>query len=549
MSAQTVFLSSNRLLALALFLLACLVMLPVLVVSSNIFLGSYDVWSHLYATVLKDYLSNSLLLVLGVGIGVLLIGVPTAWLVSIYDFPGRKLFSWAMLLPLAMPAYIIAYTYTGLLDFAGPVQSSLRYVTGWQYGDYWFFNIHSLTGAMLMLTLVLYPYVYLLARTAFIEQSPSILEVAQTLGNNRTRGLWLVALPMARPAIVAGVSLALMETLADYGTVKYFGISTFTTGIFKAFYGFGDIAAAAQLSGILLLFVAALVFIERYSRRQSRYYQSKGKAVRRLCLQGRSAFLATLFCLMPLLFGFIIPVLQLAYWTLLESEIDFAFVSLAWNSFYLAFLAGLIVVFCGLLLAYAKRLFNRPLQNSAIAMAGMGYALPGTVIAIGVLIPLAALDHWLIDKAKTYLSMDIGLLLSGTLFALLFAYLVRFLTVSMNTVESGLQKITPSVDAAGRLMGYKPLEILRLLHFPLLKGSLLTAFLIVFVDVLKELPATLILRPFNFNTLAVKAYELASDERLVDAAPASLLIVLVGLLPVILLSRSINRSMQYVNKQ
>ncbi len=516
------------------------------VIVATVFTGSFDVWHHLAETVLWDYLSNSLLLLLGVGAGVLIIGVPAAWLVSVCDFPGRKFFTWALLLPLAMPAYIIAYTYTGLLDFAGPVQTLLRDITGWQYGEYWFFNIRSLPGAVIMLTLVLYPYVYLLARAAFLEQSPSILEVGRTMGYGNRLGMLRLALPMARPAIVTGLTLALMETLADYGTVQYFGVSTFTTGIFRTFYGFGDVAAAAQLASVLLGFVVLLMALERYSRKQARYHTVKGHSVRRICLSKGKALLAIWVCAFPLLFGFFIPAVQLLYWSLFEAVIGESFAALAWNSFYLAFIAACIAVSFALVLAYVKRLYERKkLIRVAVTVSGTGYALPGTIIAIGVLISFSWLDHHLIDIAKKWFDIDIGLLLSGTLVALLFAYTVRFLAVSLGSIESGLQKIKPNVDHAAQLLGYKPFQVLRKIHMPLLKGSVLTAFLIVFVDVLKELPATLILRPFNFNTLAVRAYELASDERLIDAAPASLLIVLVGLIPVILLSRSITVS----NKQ
>jgi iron(III) transport system permease protein len=480
---------------------------------------------------------------LGVGVGVLIIGVPAAWLVSVCDFPGRKFFTWALLLPLAMPAYIIAYTYTGLLDFAGPVQTLLRDLTGWQYGDYWFFNIRSLPGAIIMLTLVLYPYVYLLARAAFLEQSPSILEVGRTMGYGNSLGMLRLALPMARPAIVTGLTLALMETLADYGTVQYFGVSTFTTGIFRTFYGFGDAAAAAQLASVLLGFVVLLMALERYSRHQARYHSVKGRSVNRITLTKSRALIAIGVCALPLLFGFCIPAGQLLYWSFFEAVIGDSFVSLAWNSFYLAFVAALIAVTSALILGYAKRSYERKkIVKAAVTIAGTGYALPGTIIAIGVLISFAWLDHHLIDFIKKWFEIDVGLLLSGTLVALLFAYTVRFLAVSLGSIESGLQKIKLNVDNAAQLLGYKPFQVLRKIHMPLLKGSVITAFLIVFVDVLKELPATLILRPFNFNTLAVRAYELASDERLIDAAPASLLIVAVGLLPVILLSRSITVS-------
>ncbi len=525
-------------------LVAILLMLPIVVIAGFVFSGSVELFSHLYQTVLLDYISNSLLLMLGVGGGVLLLGIPSAWLTSVCDFPGRRIFTWALLLPLAVPAYIIAYTYTGLLDYAGPVQTLIRDLTGLGYGEYWFFEVRSLGGAILMLALVLYPYVYLLSRAAFLEQSASTLEVSRTLGYNQWQGLFRLALPLARPAIIAGLTLALMETLADYGTVQYFGVNTFTTGIFRTFYGFGDSAAASQLAAFLLGFVALLVLVEKYSRRKARYHSSaefKAKA-KLIELTGMKAVVAFLICLVPVLFGFLIPAGQLAYWSFTQADLsDGAFLSLAWNSFYLAFLAALIAVGFALLLAYAKRLKPSPAVRISVATAGMGYALPGTIIAVGVIIPFAWMDHRLIDLARTGLGIDLGLILSGTLVALLFAYTVRFLAVSLGAVQSGLDKIKPSLDGAARTLGCSPMQVLRQIHVPLMRSSVLTALLIVFVDVLKELPATLILRPFNFNTLAVRAFELASDERLVDAAPASLLIVVVGLLPVILLSRSISK--------
>lgn len=519
-----------------------LMALPLLVIIGFVFTGSADVFSHLYETVLSDYITNSLLLMLGVGFGVLLLGIPTAWLTSVCDFPGRKVFAWALLLPLAVPAYIIAYTYTGLLDYAGPVQTAIRDITGLGYGEYWFFEIRSLTGAILMLALVLYPYVYLLSRAAFLEQSASTLEVSRTLGYNQWQGLFRLALPLARPAIIAGLTLALMETLADFGTVKYFGVSTFTTGIFRTFYGFGDSVAAAQLAAFLLGFVALLVLVEKYSRRKARYHSSaefKAKA-KLIELKGGKAVVAFLICLLPVLFGFLIPAAVLGYWSLTQADLsDGSFLELAWNSFYLAFLAALIAVGFALLLAYAGRLSPSKGVKFSIAAAGMGYALPGTIIAVGVIIPFAWFDHQLIAAAKSWFGVDLGLVLSGSIIALLFAYTVRFLAVSLGSVQSGLGKIKPSLDGAARTLGCSPFQVLKQIHVPLMRSSVLTALLIVFVDVLKELPATLILRPFNFNTLAVRAFELASDERLVDAAPASLLIVIVGLLPVILLSRSI----------
>jgi len=523
---------------------AALLMLPVLVILSYLIKADGALWQHMLETVLSDYLVNSLLLLLGVGSGVLLLGVPTAWLTSMCDFPGRRWLSWALLLPLAVPAYIIAYTYTGLLDFAGPVQTWIRHISGLGYGDYWFFEIRSLGGAIVMMSLVLYPYVYLMARAAFLEQSVSSIEVGCSLGYSRWRALWSLALPMARPAIVAGLSLALMETLADYGTVQYFGVSTFTTGIFRTFYGYGDTAAAAQLAASLLAFVILLVMLERYSRRRARYHSAAESRARAdlIPLSGSKALLALIICLVPLGFGFVIPAGQLLWWAVFEAEpLGWEFVSLAWNSFSLAFLAALVAVTLAILLAYAQR--ARPIKpvRGVLAMSGFGYALPGTIIAIGVLIPLAWIDHRIIELFEAWGWDSPGLVLSGSLIALLFAYTVRFLAVALGSVQAGLEKIKPSLDYAGRSMGHSPLAILRKIHVPLMRSSVLTAVLIVFVDVLKELPATLILRPFNFNTMAVRAYELASDERLVDAAPASIMIVLVGLIPVLLLHASIAR--------
>ena len=521
---------------------ALLLALPVLVILTNVLTGQANVWQHLIETVLADYISSSLLLMLGVGAGSLLLGVPTAWLTSVCRFPGHKWLAWALLLPLAVPAYIIAYTYTGLLDFAGPVQTLIRNLTGLSYGEYWFFEVRSLPGAIVMLSLVLYPYVYLMSRAAFLEQSANTLEVSRSLGYSHTRSFFKLALPLARPAIVAGVTLALMETLADYGTVKYFGVTSFTTGIMRTFNGFGDAAAASQLASVLLLFVTCLILLERYSRRRISYHSSgiRKASNRKIELTKKQGMFAAFVCFLPVFLGFIVPGLQLTYWAVFSSEgIDSSFIQLAWNSLYLAALAAFIAVILALILAYASRLNKRKAVQASVTVAGLGYALPGTIIAIGIIIPFAWLDHKIIAWIQDVFEVRFGLILSGTLFALLFAYTVRFMAVSLGAVQSGLGKITPSLDAAGRSLGYKPMDVLRKIHLPLMKSSVLTALLIVFVDVLKELPATLILRPFNFNTLAVRAFELASDERLADAAPASLMIVLVGLVPVILLSRSI----------
>ncbi|WP_020397006.1 ABC transporter permease [Thiolinea disciformis] len=520
--------------------------LPLWVIVSYLLIPEDDVWQHLAETVLSGYLSNTLLLSLGVGLGVLLMGIPAAWLTSMCDFPLQRFFTWSLLLPLAMPAYIIAYTYTGLLDFAGPIQNLVRDLAGWRYGDYWFPEIRSLGGAIAMLSLVLFPYVYLLARAAFLEQSLCVLEVSRTLGCNAWQSFYRVALPLARPAIITGLSLALMETLADFGTVQYFGVDTFTTGIFRTWFGLGNAAAAAQLSALLLGFVFVLLVLERWSRQRARYHHTTNKYARlkRYQLRGWSAGLAVLFCSLLVSLGFLIPIAQLLYWGLFSAttRIDGAFIELVWHSLSLATMAALLTLGLALLLGYGKRIYPSKLLQFTSRLAGMGYALPGTVLAIGLLIPLAWLDNQLNAGLQTYFNRSWGLVLSGSLFTLLCAYSIRFLSVSLQTVESGLGKIKPSLDNAGRSLGLKAWEVLARIHLPLMKASLLTALLLVFVDVLKELPATLLMRPFNFNTLAVRAHELASDERLADAGLPALMIVAAGIIPVILLSRSISRA-------
>jgi iron(III) transport system permease protein len=530
---------------LSVLVLALVVATPILVVFGAWLTPATEVWQHLVDTALQDYIRNSLLLMLGVAVGTLLLGVTTAWISASCEFPARRFFEWALLLPMAIPAYIIAYTYTGLLDFAGPVQSFLREFFGWDYGDYFFPNIRSLGGATIMLSLVLYPYVYLLARAAFLEQSLCVLEAGRTLGATPLQNFWRVSLPMARPAIVAGLLLALMETLADYGTVQYFGVATFTTGIFRTWFGLGDAAAAAQLSGLLMGFVMVLVLLEQWSRREARYYDSRSKRpVPRHVLQGWRRIAALLICIVPLAFGFLIPATQLLVWAVRTAEktLDRNFLQLVLNSLALAGSAAVVTLSVALFMAYSKRLQGGRWVHSAVRMAGMGYAIPGTVIAIGVMIPFAWFDNSLDAWLRAQFNVSSGLLLSGTLIALLFAYMVRFLAVALQPVEAGLSKIRPSMDDAARSLGYAPFTVLKRMHLPMLHTSLLTAMLLVFVDVLKELPATLVLRPFNFNTLAVRTYELASDERLADAAMASLTIVLVGIIPVILLSRRMDKS-------
>ena len=528
-------------------IVALLAGLPVASVGLNIFVGGTSAtWGHLAQTVLPEYIVNSLWLCLGVGAGVATLGVTTAWLTAMHDFPGRRFFEWALVLPLAMPAYVMAYVYTDFLQFVGPLQTALRDTFGWRHGDYWFPDIRTLPGAVLMFVCVLYPYVYLLARTAFLERASGMLEAARTLGMGPWRAFFAVSLPLARPAIVAGVALALMETLADYGTVAYFAVNTFTTGIYRAWFSLGDRVAAAQLAAMLLAFVLFLLMAERISRGRARYNNTTGRnrPMAGARLQGVRAVLAAIGCALPLLLGFVLPALLLLKMALAEGDAQFGerFLLLSRNSFVLAGITSLIAVLLALLLAYAARLSKSSLATGLNRLVGLGYAVPGAVIAVGVLIPVTRLDNWLAVLWEQWFGSNPGLLLTGGIAALVYAYLVRFLAVALHTVESSLAKITPGMDDAARSLGLGQGATLRRVHAPMLRGSLFTAGLLVFVDVMKELPATLVMRPFNFDTLATQAYTLASDERLAEASTASLAIVAVGLLPLIALSRQVSRA-------
>lgn len=519
---------------------------PVISVVLNLFSESEGAWQSLADTVLPTYIANSLWLSLGVGTGVLIGGVSGAWLVTMCRFPLRKLFEWSLILPLAVPAYVMAYAYTDFLAHHGPVQSLLRDVMGWGPREYWFPNIRSLEGAILMFSLVLYPYVYLLSRAAFIEQSVCVLEVSRTLGKSPWGAFWRVALPLARPAIITGTALALMETLADFGTVYHFGVQTFTTGIYRAWFSMGDRIAAGQLASILLGFVLILLVVEQMQRGRARYYQtsSKYQELPRIRLRGIKAAAAIAICALPLVFGFLLPVAILLEMTITNGHDLFGsrYINLTLNSVTLAGITAVAAVVVALLLAYAARLEPNRATLGANRIASMGYALPGSIIAVGILIPLATVDNALNAWAERSFGIDLGLLFTGSIAALIFAYLVRFMAISLKTVEASLGKITPNMDDAARTLRSGRLKTLFLVHAPIMRGSLLTAALIVFVDVMKELPATLIMRPFNFDTLAIQAYRLASDERLSEASTPALMIVGAGLLPVLILSRSIRKS-------
>ncbi|MBO6824555.1 MAG: iron ABC transporter permease [Sneathiella sp.] len=541
---------NGRLNALGALFVALCVAVPILVVVGFMFVPAIDVWEHLISTVLWQYFSNTIIMMFAVSGLVLLIGVSTAWLVTMYEFPGRKIFTWALFLPLAMPAYIIAYTYTGMFDFAGPVQTFLRDMFGWTRQDYWFPEIRSVGGAALMFGLVLYPYVYMVSRAAFLEQSICALEVGRTLGRKPHQVFWGIALPLARPAIVTGLALALMETLADYGTVQYFAVDTFTTGIYRTWLGLNEPAAAAQLAGVLMGFVFLLVLLERTSRGKRKFYHagSRYQEIRRSTFSVPKAFLASFLCFLPIFFGFLLPVgwLLTKFFLYPETVLNADFASLVWSSVSVAAFASFLALLVAIYLVYAQRQEQRAGASKigfySVRLASMGYAIPGPVLAVGVLIPFGFLDNSIDQFMRDSFGISTGLILSGTMVALIFAYIVRFLAISLNTVEASAEKITPNMERASRTLGVTGFSMLRRVHIPIMSGSAMTALLVVFVDVMKELPATLIMRPFGFETLAVRAYELASDERLAEAAGPSIAIVLAGILPVIILSRAISRS-------
>jgi iron(III) transport system permease protein len=526
---------------LATLVLAAIVALPIIAVVSSLFDEGRGSLAHLASTILPELLLNTFGLIVMVGVGAAVVGTGTAWLVSACRFPGSKMLQWMLLLPLAVPAYIIGYAYTDFLVYAGPLQSALRDLFGWTRDDYWFPEIHSLWGVSLMLVLVLYPYVFFLARTAFQEQSRGLLDVARTLGRTPANVFLTVALPMARPAIAAGVALALMEAVADFGTVQYFGVQTFTTAIYRTWFGMGDRVGAAQLASGLLAFVFLLVVLEHRSRSRQAYYDPSNRAMKPMPIQlrGGAAFVAFALCAIPVLLGFVIPLAILfeLHMSGGDSLLGVRILRYAGNSFVLAGGAAVIITACAVLTGYCLRKDATGLRGNLVRLATMGYAIPGTIIAVGVLIPLGAFDNWLDGMFRNWFGISTGLIFSGTVFALFYAYLVRFLAVANSAIETGFKRIPKHIDDVARTLGRTRAGVVATVHLPLLRRSMLMSMAIVFVDVLKELPATLIVRPFNFDTLAVRVYQLASDERLSEAASGSLVIVAIGLIPIILLTR------------
>ncbi len=511
--------------------------LPLLLLFSGWLQAENSVWQHLAETVLADLVLNTLVLLSGVATGVLLLGVGLAWLTAMCDFPGRRLFDWALMLPLAIPAYVLAFVTLGLLDYAGPVQSTLR---EWFGHDAGLPDIRSAGGVIAVMVLVLYPYVYMLARSAFLTQGAGTLEAARTLGLGPWAAFFRVALPMARPAIVAGTSLALMETLADFGTVAVFNYDTFTTAIYKAWFGLFDLQAASQLASLLLLIVALALVSERKLRGRARFAEGARRGrPQRHTLNGWRGWGATLLAASVLLLAFIFPVLQLLGWAwkVVAEDLDSRYWELLGHTLLLGTVAMALTVTAALLLAFAHRYQKERLTRAAVGVATLGYALPGSVLAVGVMLAFTGIDNFINAIAPLFGLDAPGRLLGGTLLALLLAYMVRFMAVAFGPIESGLGRIRPSMAEAGRSLGAGSIEVLRRIYLPLLRPGLLSAALLVLVDVMKEMPATLLLRPFGWDTLAVRIYEMTSEGEWQRAALPAVTLILVGLLPVILLVR------------
>ncbi len=525
-------------------LVAVIAGLPHLGVLAAALAGSSDTLSHLADTVLAAYTANTLMLVVLVGIGTCGIGSGAAWLVSMTDFPGRRWLEIALVIPLAFPAYVLAYAYTHLLDHPGIVQATLRDVMGWGPRDYWFPEIRSLGGAAIMLILVLYPYVYLLARASFTAQSATTFFAARSLGKSPVGAFFRVSLPMARPAIAAGVLLAAMETISDFGTVSYFGVPTFATGIYTSWFSMADRVAAAQLALGLLAFALLLAVLERTSRGNASYTANRRQeTMARMSLTGVRAAFATVFCALPVVLGVIVPVVALWVMALGSEQHLFSsrYIELIRNSLTLALIAAVVTVIASILLGAYHRQVGSRWSLAAVYVGRMGYAVPGGVIAVGLLVPLAAFDNAFDRWMRASFDVSTGLLLTGSIWVLVGAYMIRFLAAALGAYEGGIASVSGSMDSAARVLGHGSWGVIRRVHMPMLTPSLLTATLIVFVDVMKELPATLIMRPFDYDTLAVQAFRLASDERLDGAAVPSLLIAGIGLIPVIFLCRKVGR--------
>ncbi len=524
-------------------LIAALVVLPILAVVWIAFHPVENIWPHLMATTLPRYLFNSALMMVAVGVLAAVIGVSTAWMVVMYRFPGKSWLQWVLLFPLSIPAYVGAYALVDFLEYAGPVQMTLREIFGWADSrDYWFPQIRSRGAAIVVMALALYPYIYLLTRAAFREQSGSIYDVARALGAGPFERFWRVGLPLVRPAIAAGMAIVMMETVSDFGTVEYFAVQTLTTGIFTVWLEANNAGGAAQISGVVLLMVLLLVGLEKTSRRKQRFHQGARNKQPMVPIQltGASAWLVTLLCLLPILAGFVLPVGVMMSHALTNTNYwsNPHLISALTNTVSVGSAAAFSTVIAAVFLVYGVRLSGKRIPQLMMPLTTIGYAAPGAVLAVGILIPMAAIDHVVADFVEWVSGVDIGLVMTGSGFAIVFAYGVRFFAIAQGAADGAMGRISPSLPMAARSLGCTAGGTLRRVYAPLMRGSLLTALLLVFVDCVKELPATLLLRPFNFNTLSTLVYEQASLENIGESSPAALMVIGVGMVAVLFLARS-----------
>lgn len=519
------------------FLAAAIVIFPILIILvqwGTIGVGEQEIWQHLFDTKLDRLATNTLVLILGVGLGVTLLGVSLAWLTTICEYPGRRFFEWALMLPLAIPGYVMAFVFLGIMNFAGPVQTAVRN----QFGrNAWFPDVQGAAGVIVILSLVLYPYVYMLARSAFLNQGRKLMDAGRLLGLNRRQAFFKVAIPVARPAIVAGLALALMETLADFGAVSVFNYDTFTTAIYTAWNGLFNLTVAAQLASLLLLFVGVTLVLEKQSRDKARYTQEgSNNHLVNYQLQGFNALVATGFCALVLVLAFLVPLGQLLLWMFEAGfgDLDERYLGFLGHTLSLGFIAGLVAVVIALVLAFVKRLPASPVlmrwTDLSVRLATLGYALPGSVLAVGIMLGF------------TFVDSSLGTALATSVTALIVAYCCRFLAVAFAPVDAGLEQVRSSVIDAARSLGAGPWRLLRQVIIPLLKPGLITAFTIVLVDVMKEMPATLIMRPFGWETLAVRIYNMTSEGQWERAALPAVTLIIIGLIPVYLLIRSVRHN-------
>ncbi len=523
-----------------------LLVLPILAIFYTAIGETDDLFTHLMSTVMPTYIYNTVVLTAGVMLLSLILGIPSAWFMAMCKLPTEKWLQWALVLPLAMPGYIIGYIFTDWFDFAGPIQIFLRDITGWGPGEYWFPDIRTLSGATFVLSLVLYPYVYLLCRAAFMEQNVSLLQSARLLKCSPWESFWRISLPLVRPSIAVGLSLVAMETIGDFGTVSYFAVNTLTTAVYDTWLGYSNLNAAAKISAMMLMIVVLLLSAERYSRRKQKLFQSQFNSHEdfRYELQGWRKWGALIWCWGLVAVAFIFPLLQLIDYAITYFAQSWTpeFRAYAWNSLVVSVVAAIIGVAIALTVNFSQRVNGGRYSLAFMRLSSMGYAVPGTVLAIGVMVAVLFMDHRVNDIAKAMEWGRPGLIFSGSMFALIFAMVVRFSAVAIGSVESNLNKISPSLDMASRTMGCTPNTMLWRVHFPLVKRGALIAGLLVFIESMKELNAALLLRPFNFETLATYVYNFASDEHLELAALPAVLLVLVGLIPLVVVNRSLEQS-------